>query len=193
MNKIIQITDLHLTKPGTRLWGIDPCSRLEACLNDLAQHHADADFCVISGDLTEAGDLEALRYLQKKLDNFPIDTHLMIGNHDNRERFLSTFPDQPTDGNGFIQYAIQTSFADAAQILLDEGYKGPSTKNAPRWLLRILAIFDREARGMLALVGMNLTADNSKTRETFDWTPMPFRQSLIETAVAVQNIRNKEL
>jgi Icc protein len=110
LNKIIQITDLHLTKPGTRLWGIDPCSRLEACLNDLAQHHADADFCVISGDLTEAGDPEALRYLQKKLDNFPIDTHLMIGNHDNRERFLSTFPDQPTDGNGFIQYAIQTSF-----------------------------------------------------------------------------------
>ena len=64
-------------------------------------------------------------------------------------------------------------------------------KKVPRWLLRILDIFDREARGMLALVGMYLTADNSKTRDTFDWTPILIRQSLIETAVAVQNIRNK--
>ena len=35
------------------------------------------------------------------------------------------------------------SFADAAQMLIDDGYKGPSTKIAPRWVLKILSIFDR--------------------------------------------------
>jgi dihydroflavonol-4-reductase len=54
-----------------------------------------------------------------------------------------------------------------------------------------MAIFDREAKGMLALVGMYLTADNSKTRDTFNWTPTPFKQSLLDTAAAIQNIRNK--
>ena len=105
---------------------------------------------------------------------------------------VSAIKNKKASGERFIASGKEPiSFADAAQILLDEGYKGPSTKKAPRWLLRILAIFDREARGMLGLVGMYLTADNSKTRDTFDWTPMPFRQSLIETAIAVQNISNK--
>lgn len=83
-------------------------------------------------------------------------------------------------------------FTDAAKILLDEGYKGPSTKLAPKWLLKILALFDREAKGMLALVGMNLSADNTKTRDTFSWNPIPFKQSLLESASAVQNINNQK-
>ena len=80
------------------------------------------------------------------------------------------------------------SFADAAKILLDAGYRGPSTKKAPSWLLQLMAIFDREAEGMLGLLGMNLTADNSKTREIFNWEPIPFETSVIETAKAIKKI-----
>ena len=80
------------------------------------------------------------------------------------------------------------SFADAAKILLDAGYRGPSTKKAPSWLLKLMAIFDREAEGMLGLLGMNLTADNSKTRQIFNWEPIPFETSVIETAKAIKKI-----
>lgn len=96
-------------------------------------------------------------------------------------------------GSRFIASGTDpVSFADAAQILLDDGYKGPSTKIAPRWLLKILSIFDREAKGMLALVGIRPTADNSTTCDVFNWVPIPFRRSLIETASAIDEIKNRK-
>ncbi len=64
--------------------------------------------------------------------------------------------------------SVPRSFAELVQTLKDEGYTGPSTRIAPDFLLRIIALFDREAKGMLGFLGMNLSCDNSKTRELFD-------------------------
>ena len=64
----------------------------------------------------------------------------------------------------------------------------PSTKLAPNFMLKFLSIFDREAKGMLAMLDMNLSADNSKTMEVFNWKPIPFEKTLLETAVAVTKI-----
>lgn len=80
------------------------------------------------------------------------------------------------------------SFQSICQLLLDNGYKGPSTKLAPNFILKFLANFDREAKGMLTMLDMNLNADNSKTMEVFDWTPIPFEKTLLETAEAVKKI-----
>ena len=80
------------------------------------------------------------------------------------------------------------SFQSICQLLLDNGYKGPSTKLAPNFMLKFLANFDREAKGMLTMLDMNLNADNSKTMEVFDWTPIPFEKTLLETAEAVKKI-----
>jgi dihydroflavonol-4-reductase len=41
---------------------------------------------------------------------------------------------------------------------------------------------------MLAMLDMKLSADNSKTMEVFDWKPIPFEKTLLETAVAVKKI-----
>ena len=87
--------------------------------------------------------------------------------------------------------AEPNGFQSAAQFLKDEGYKGPSTRIAPNFLLRFVANFDREAKGMLALLGMNLSSDNSQTRELFNWTPIPFKQSVLESAAAVKAIQGK--
>tara|TARA_B110000003_G_scaffold164154_1_gene164097 strand:+ start:9140 stop:9316 length:177 start_codon:yes stop_codon:yes gene_type:complete len=53
-----------------------------------------------------------------------------------------------------------------------------------------MAKFDREARGMLNLVGMDLSCDNSETYNLFDWMPIPFKQSVIETASTLETIQN---
>jgi dihydroflavonol-4-reductase len=82
-------------------------------------------------------------------------------------------------------------FQSAAQFLKDQGYKGPSTRIAPNFLLRLMAKFDREAKGMIGLLGMDLSSDNSETRSLFNWTPIPFKQSVLETAAAVQAIQGK--
>tara|TARA_B110000046_G_scaffold58826_1_gene65950 strand:+ start:93 stop:1109 length:1017 start_codon:yes stop_codon:yes gene_type:complete len=97
-----------------------------------------------------------------------------------------------TAGKRFIAAGTEPiGFADVAEILLKQGYKGPSTKKAPSWLLKFMSIFDREAKGMLGILGMHLTADNSNTKKIFNWVPIPFAKSVIETANAIKIIQTK--
>ena len=84
-----------------------------------------------------------------------------------------------------------SGFQSAAKFLKDEGYNGPSTRIAPNFLLRLLANFDRNVKGMLGILGMQLGSDNSQTRDLFDWTPITFKQSVLETAAAVKVIQDK--
>lgn len=118
--KIIHITDLHLVAPGRTLWGLDPYARLDAALIDIALHHRDAQCCAITGDLTEQGEPEAYEALRRRLALFPIETHLMLGNHDHRGNFLDVFGG--ADGHGFVQKAV--TLQDKVLLFLDT-LKGP--------------------------------------------------------------------
>jgi dihydroflavonol-4-reductase len=80
-------------------------------------------------------------------------------------------------------------FAQMAKTLNDHGHPGPSTRVAPDFLLRMLSLFDREAKGMIGFLGMEMHADNSETCALFDWTPIPLEQSLRESAAAVQALQ----
>ena len=93
-------------------------------------------------------------------------------------------------GERFIASGTEPiGFSDIAEILINAGYKGPSTRKAPSFILKFMALFDREAAGMLGILGMCLSADNSKTRDTFNWSPMPFEKAVLETASAIKAIR----
>lgn len=102
--KFIHITDLHLVPEGELLWGLSPVDRFQQCLDDLARHHADAAFVAISGDLTERGDIASYELLRDRLKRFPLQTHLMLGNHDDRGNFAHVFGG--ADAQGFVQHAI---------------------------------------------------------------------------------------
>jgi Icc protein len=123
--KIIHITDFHLVAPGEPLWGLDPHDRAGRCLDDIARWHGDADFCVISGDLTNHGDARAYAWIAERLNNFPLKTYLMVGNHDAREGFRAAFPENGRDENGFVQYAHNT--AQGVFLFLDT-LKGPASE-----------------------------------------------------------------
>jgi len=82
-----------------------------------------------------------------------------------------------------------TSFSNIAKILNDNGFKGPSQRVAPNLMLRIVALFDREAQAMRGYLGMNVRGNNSKTRELLDWTPRSIEESVVETAHAVQALK----
>ncbi|CDZ68151.1 3',5'-cyclic adenosine monophosphate phosphodiesterase CpdA [Neorhizobium galegae bv. orientalis] len=101
--RIIHVTDTHLIAPGNLLFGIDPMQRLEAVLRKIEADFSDADLCVISGDLADAGEPKAYQMLRNRLATFPIATRLWIGNHDDRGNFRSVFPEAATDNDGFIQ------------------------------------------------------------------------------------------
>ena len=82
---------------------------------------------------------------------------------------------------------------EIAKILKEHGYKGPSTRVAPNLLIRIMSLFDSEAKGMVGLLNMNISADNSKALELFDWTPRPFSETVLDAAASVIKITQVEL
>ena len=80
---------------------------------------------------------------------------------------------------------------EIAKILKEHGYKGPSTRVAPNLLIRIMSVFDSEAKGMLGFLDMNISADNSKARELFNWTPRPFSETILDAAKSIKEIQEK--
>jgi 3',5'-cyclic AMP phosphodiesterase CpdA len=120
--KLIQITDTHLVPPGEQLWGLDPRERLAAAVAHVNAHHADAEWCVLSGDLANKGEVGAYGVLREILGTLRLPYRLMMGNHDNRGNLLAVFPDAPRDGHGFVQCAIENGAGTF--LLLDTNEPG---------------------------------------------------------------------
>lgn len=105
--KFIHFTDLHLVPAGQTLWGLNPAERLDACLADIAKHHPDAAFVAITGDLSENGNPDTYSLLKDTLATFSLETHVILGNHDDRDNFKSVYVDYPIDQAGFVQHGVE--------------------------------------------------------------------------------------
>jgi dihydroflavonol-4-reductase len=95
----------------------------------------------------------------------------------NGKRFIVT-TDKP--------HAIQ----EIAQILKSNGYDKVSTRLAPTFLLKFMANFNDEAKGMLPFIGNTIEADISDTMGTFNWKPISFEKTFLDTAKSVQDVLN---
>ncbi|MEI7675998.1 MAG: NAD-dependent epimerase/dehydratase family protein, partial [Bacteroidales bacterium] len=95
---------------------------------------------------------------------------------------VAALENEKANGNRFIvtsekPHAIQ----EIAQILKSNGYDKVSTKLAPTFLLKFIAKFNDEMKGMLPFVGNTIDADVSSTMKTFNWKPIPFEKTVLDT------------
>lgn len=108
--KVIHLTDLHISPDW--VMGCDPVAPCEVAFRHIARFHADADRIIVTGDLTDRGDIDSYGKLQQLIELTDLDQNqslrLMLGNHDNREIFQSVFPETPKDPNGFVQWSERT-------------------------------------------------------------------------------------
>lgn len=187
--KIIHISDIHLTKPGEEMGGLDPHARFAQALADVATHHADATRIIITGDLAHWGELAAYETLQQRIASLQIPVRLMIGNHDNRDSFLSVFKDHPTDEAGFINHAetldgVRFLYLDSVG---DRTHAGRFCETRRAWLKRELAQCDR-ARIFLhhnpMLLGLPAEDKIALTEEDRD----PFRKLIQDHAAKIDYI-----
>ena len=51
-----------------------------------------------------------------------------------------------------------------------------------------MSLFDREAKGMVSIVGNSVTSDNSETKEIFDWEPIPFEKTILDCAKSIEHL-----
>ena len=86
--------------------------------------------------------------------------------------------------------ATQTahSFLELTKTLKSNGYNKVKTNVAPNFMVKLLANFNSEMKGLLPYVGKKYQADVHKTMHTFNWNPIPFDKMVLDTATSVQSI-----
>ena len=123
--KFIHFTDTHLLGPAGRLHGLDPEARFKSCIESIKQSHSDAECCVITGDLADRGEDAAYELFADQIHRFDFPCHLIVGNHDDREKFTHYFSQVPVDDDGFVQYVVKVSAG--VFILLDTVMTGSTS------------------------------------------------------------------
>jgi 3',5'-cyclic AMP phosphodiesterase CpdA len=97
--KIYIISDIHLVAPGAISKGMDSAERLQWALDDLAANHANAELCVLLGDLADHAEAEAYRTLRGMLATVRTPVVTLLGNHDDRATYLAETPEAEADGS----------------------------------------------------------------------------------------------
>lgn len=104
--KLVHVTDTHLVPPGESLYGLDPADRLARVVARINRDHADADLCVLTGDLADAGAPAAYGALREILAGLRVSWRLLLGNHDRRDAFAVAFPEVERDPRGYVQSVL---------------------------------------------------------------------------------------
>lgn len=116
MTKLIWMSDPHFVQEGDVL-GHDPRIRLQAAIDHINAHHADAQLCVISGDMVNRGTRADYEGVKAKLEGLSIPYAPMVGNHDTRDLFRDVLPVPAASMADFVQYKVATP--DGLIVCLD--------------------------------------------------------------------------
>lgn len=106
---IAQITDTHITPPGTLFMGIvDTAAALSRAVAALNQLDPVPDLVVLTGDLVEHAEPEEYDYLRSLLAPLRIPSLVIPGNHDAREPMRRAFiGDGYLPREGFLNYVAE--------------------------------------------------------------------------------------
>jgi Icc protein len=104
--KFVVMSDLHLVGHGQTSMTLDTAARLEQAVAWINARYADADFCIIAGDLADEAEAEAYVRLREITGQIAIPTYITLGNHDDRPTYLSVFGADQADVTGKINHVI---------------------------------------------------------------------------------------
>jgi dihydroflavonol-4-reductase len=108
------------------------------------------------------------------------------------ELHLKAMTDPAARGERFL--ATGGDFASVRQIaqMLREGGGAAArkvpTRRLPSWLVRIVALFDTEVRGVLPELGKYKNASNEKARRLLGWAPRSPREAVLATARSLSEL-----
>jgi len=145
--KFIHLSDTHLLGSCKEsLYGIDPDFRLKVALQSIQNLHKDAKFIAITGDLANDSDIRVYEKLCHIADNFEIPIYPILGNHDNREFFISYFP-KFSSGN-FVQYVkkIENKIFIFLDTLMENKPYGELCQERLNWLKSVLDEYKQEQK-----------------------------------------------
>lgn len=125
MLKFLVFSDLHLVDSDEASMGLDTFRRFADGVDWVNTQHADADFCVLAGDLADQGfngSTEPYQRLKDEVGRLSMPCHITIGNHDNRDTFLAHFGEDLRAETGCVDKIVDAK--GHRIILLDSVVEG---------------------------------------------------------------------
>ena len=146
----------------------------------------------LSGDLSGASMGMFKQMMVGKMPMMPQASINMSDVRDIAKIHVLALENEKADGKRFIVTTEEPiAFQEVAKILKSNGYDKVSTKLAPNFLLKIMGYIDREAKSMRSFIGKTYNGDVSSTMEVFDWNPIPFKKTVLDTAKSIDSYLNK--
>jgi dihydroflavonol-4-reductase len=145
----------------------------------------------LSGDLSGASMSMFTQMVQGKMPMVPQASINMSDVRDVAKIHVQALENKEASGKRFIVTTEKPyAFQDVAKILKSNGYNKVSTKLAPNFLLKIMGNINREAKSMRSFIGNTYNGDISSTIKTFDWEPIAFEKTVLDTAKSIETYLN---
>lgn len=124
---IAHVSDTHLLKGGAPLGGVaDTVAALDRAVTQLERLGQRLDAIVVTGDVTDLGELEAYRLVREAFEPLVAVTGAeliwVMGNHDERETFRAALLDQPGPADGPVHHVVDV--AGLRVVVLDTSVPG---------------------------------------------------------------------
>ena len=107
---ICQISDLHIRPPGELAYRrVDTASFVRRCVAHILGRRPLPDAVVVTGDLTDRGQIDEYRHLAELLRPLRMPVYLIAGNHDERGALRAIFSAHEylsSGGGEFLQYSL---------------------------------------------------------------------------------------
>lgn len=135
---IAQISDPHILAESWVAYGeIDTNALFAKAIERVNTQSPRPDLVLISGDLTNDGMPEQYDALMARLDKLQLPYLPIVGNHDEREAFRTTFsqlPFIPKDGSIHYAYDLEDVSVLALDTLVDGAHHGALDEEQLNWL-----------------------------------------------------------
>jgi dihydroflavonol-4-reductase len=143
----------------------------------------------LSGDLSGTSMTMFKQMLTGKMPMVPQAGINMSDVRDIAKIHVLALENEKANGKRFIVTTEKPyAFQELAQLLKSNGYDKVSTKLAPNFLLKAMGYVNREARSMRAFIGKTYTGDVTSTMEVFDWKPIAFEKTILDTAKCIDEL-----
>lgn len=141
----------------------------------------------LTGNLSGASMGMIRDVITGKVPMLPNANYVMSDVRDIAKIHVQAIENQASNGQRFIVTSKEPySFVGIAKTLKDNGYEKASPKKAPSFLVKFMSLFNRDMKGMLPFVDTVIQADISPTQETFNWEPISFEKTILDTAKSIE-------
>jgi dihydroflavonol-4-reductase len=91
-------------------------------------------------------------------------------------------------GKRFIASSSEPiTMAHLAGVLRNADYSKAPSRKAPNFAIKMMALFDREVKGIVPQLGIRISYDNHETYEILKWEPTSLDTTVVEMANAISN------